>query len=285
MGRGRTRHRRTGVAVLLTLALVVGAAACSPAPVGPSSRCSTNAVTLTCPYRTTTLIAAGEARQVLWQVPSGTAPANGWPTVIMFQGTGATPALTWAASPVEPFGAYSQTQVVQRLLDNGFAVLTPATHLSGLTFWDTNNPLVPNYHDSNDHALMLRLFDALDAGVFGDASTHSMYATGISSGGYMTSRMAVSYPGRFKALAIASGSYATCLGPVCDVGPIPQDHPPTMFLHGGLDPVVPMLTMDMYRDKLAGNGIETARIVDPIALHRWIQASPGSVLNWFRSHP
>lgn len=272
------------VALAATTLMLVAVAACSPAPVPAGSRCTTNALVLSCPHHTTTIVAAGEARQVRWQVPRGAAPAGGWPTVIMFQGTGATPALTWTASPVEPFGAYAQTQVVQRLLDNGFAVLTPATHLGGVTFWDTNNPLVANYFDSNDHALMLRIFDELDAGRFGEARATSLFATGISSGGYMTSRMAVSYPGRFKAIAIAAGSYADCIGPICDVGPIPDDHAPTLFLHGALDPVVPLFTMDAYHDKLRARGIETRRIVDPLALHRWIDASPGAVLNWFREH-
>lgn len=282
----RRRSMLRSASILVVAAMsVLGLVGCSPAPVPASSRCTSDAVVLSCPYRSTTIVAAGELRQVLWQVPSGTAPTGGWPTVIMFQGTGATPALTWTASPVEPFGAYAQTQTVQNLLDNGFAVLTPATHLGGFTFWDTNNPLVPNYGDSGDHALMLELFDALDAGVFGDARTTRLYAAGISSGGYMTSRMAVSYPGRFRALAIASGSYATCIGILCDVGPIPADHPPTLFLHGGLDPIVPLLTMDLYRDELTRAGIETRRVVDPLALHRWISASPGEVLDWFRSHP
>lgn len=269
-----------GVASLMLVAI-----ACSPSPVPASSVCSTNALTLTCPYRTTTLSAAGEARQILWQVPKGTAPAGGWPTVIMFQGTGATPVLTWTASPMEPFGAYNQTQVVQRLLDAGYAVLTPATHLGGVTFWDTNNPLVPDYYASNDHALMLKIFDALDNGVFAGAGTTHLYATGISSGGYMTSRMALAYPGKFKALAIAAGSYANCLGILCDIGPIPGDHPPTLFLHGGIDPIVPLITMDAYNDKLRAHGIETRRIVDPLGLHEWIDASPNAVLAWFNAHP
>lgn len=276
--------RRAGVA-LAVVAVMSMVVACSPSPVPANSMCSTNALTLTCPYRMTTLSAAGEARQILWQVPKGTAPVDGWPTVIMFQGSVATPVLTWTASPAEPFGAYNQTQVVQRLLDAGYAVLTPATHLAGVTFWDTNNPLVADYYASNDHALMLKIFEALDSGVFAGAGTNRMYATGISSGGYMTSRMALAYPGKFKALAIAAGSYATCLGILCDVGPIPNDHPPTLFLHGGIDPIVPLITMDAYNDKLRAAGIETRRIVEPLALHAWIDASPNAVRDWFNAHP
>ncbi len=280
----RSRVRTRAIIAALAIAMfAVGA--CSPAPTPAGSLCSTNSVVLSCPYRTTTLSAAGEFRQVLWQVPRGTPPTGGWPTVIMFQGSVATPGLTWTASPIEPFGAYAQTQTVQLLLDNGFAVLTPATHLAGLTFWDTNNPLVPNYFGSNDHALMLEIFDALAEDRFFGAGDAQLYAAGISSGGYMSSRMAISYPGRFRAIAIAAGSYATCAGILCDVGPIPPDHAPTLFLHGGLDPVVPLFTMDAYNNKLIAQGVETRRIVEPLSLHRWIAPSPGAVLNWFRSHP
>ncbi|HNH97010.1 MAG TPA: prolyl oligopeptidase family serine peptidase, partial [Microthrixaceae bacterium] len=203
---------------------------------------------------------------------------------IMFQGTLATAALSWTASPLEPFGAYYQTQVVQGLLDNGFAVLTPETHLAGLTFWDTNNPLVPDYYQSNDHALMLTIFDRLADGTFGAVNPTRLFATGISSGGYMTSRMAVSYPGRFKALAIQSASYATCAGPLCSIGPIPADHPPTLFLHGNLDPVVPVGTMWAYAGALNAAGRPTRVVVDPLSLHRWIPQAPGEVVNWFRTY-
>ena len=192
--------------------------------------------------------------------------------------------LSWPASPLEPFGAYYQTQVVQGLLDNGFAVLTPETHLAGLTFWDTNNPLVPDYYQSNDHALMLTIFDRLADGTFGAVNPARLFATGISSGGYMTSRMAVSYPGRFKALAIQSASYATCAGPLCSIGPIPTDHPPTLFLHGNLDPVVPVGTMWAYAGALNAAGRPTLVVVDPLSLHRWIPQAPGEVVNWFRTY-
>lgn len=239
-------------------------------------------VLLTCPYQVVTLQAAGEHRDVLWQVPRGAAPAGGWPVAILFQGTGATPALTWTATPIEPFGAYAQTQVVQRLLDNGYAVLTPATHLGGFTFWDTNNPLVQDYLASNDHAFMLGIFDAISAGRFGPLDDGRLFAAGISSGGYMTSRMAVSYPGRFRALAIAAGSYATCAGILCDIGPVTAEHPPTLFLHGLLDPVVPIVTMEAYADKLGSVGVPVRKVVEATALHRWIAASPDEVLSWFR---
>jgi len=279
---GITR-RLASIGTALSIA-AISLASCTPQPVGPASRCTANAIALTCPYNTIELNAGGIGRTVLWQVPRGDAPAGGWPVAIMFQGTAASPALTWAATPLEPFGAYAQTQVVQRLLDNGFAVLTPATHLGGFTFWDTNNPLVGDYYASNDHAFMLSIFAAINSGAFGVSDPSRLFATGISSGGYMTSRMAVSYPGRFRALAIAAGSYATCAGILCNVGPIGADHPPTLFLHGLLDPVVPIITMEAYAAKLAAAGVPTRKVIEATALHRWIAASPDEVLAWFRTY-
>lgn len=284
-GAHRAGHPITLLA-LGTLALaLVATVGCSPAPVGPGSRCSTNAAVLTCPKQTSVLVAAGMHREVHHQVPVGIPPAGGWPVVIMFQGSVASAALTWAASPLLPFGAYHQTRTVQHLLDGGYAVLTPETHLGGVTFWDTNNVLIPDYYASYDHALMLEMFDAIDDGRFGHLNGERLYATGISSGGYMTSRMGVTYPERFRALAVQSGSYATCAGPICDVGPIPEDHPPTLFLHGALDPIVPIFTMDLYRNKAASQGIPTRRVVDTLSFHEWIPQAPGEVLAWFNRYP
>jgi predicted esterase len=107
----------------------------------------------------------------------------------------------------------------------------------------------------------------------------------ISSGGYMTSRMAVSYPGKFRALAIESGSYATCSNVLCMVpNPLPADHPPTLFLHGALDVAVPLVTARAYHDQLARQGIETEIIVDDTVGHSWLAVAPEAITCWFKTH-
>jgi len=273
---------RTGRAArMLGGLLLAGTLAGCPTPV--ESICSVEGPLLVCPHFTTALFPTGERREIHWQVPVGEPPADGWPAVLMFQGTAVSAALTWSASPLYPFGGYYQTQVVQRLLDAGFAVLTPETHLQGLTFWDTNNPLV-EYLASGDHALILAILDEMELGTFGDIDTDALFATGISSGGYMTSRMAVSYPGRFRALAIQSGSYATCAGPLCVGPPRPADHPPTLFLHGTLDLIVPAGTMYPYEAMLADMGVPTKLVLDTTEGHAWIPAAPAEVLDWFTAY-
>lgn len=101
----------------------------------------------------------------------------------------------------------------------------------------------------------------------------------------MTSRMAVSYAGRFRALAIESGSYASCLGPLCVVPSVlPADHPPTLFLHGGADTTVPIATAQDYYRKLQAQGIEAKFVEAPAASHQWLDTAPEDVTNWFLAH-
>ena len=99
----------------------------------------------------------------------------------------------------------------------------------------------------------------------------------------MTSRMAVSYPGKFRALAVASASYATC-STACTIPALPSNHPPTLFLHGQLDPIVPIATMLDYRDRLNAMGTEVRTVIDPTGGHAWLPSGPQEVSSWFASH-
>src|SRR5689334_14227169 len=109
-----------------------------------------------------------------------------------------------------------------------------------------------------------------------------MHATGISSGGYMTSRMAISYTPYFRSLVIESASYCICSGALCYIpDDLPTNHPPTLFLHGELDPVVPVFTMWMYEERLDSMDIPTAAIVSDLATHQWIEEAPDAVYQWF----
>jgi poly(3-hydroxybutyrate) depolymerase len=141
------------------------------------------------------------------------------------------------------------------------------------------------YDATSDATFIPELLAEMEKGSFGPVDMTHLYATGISSGGYMTSRMAVSYPGRFRALAIESGSYATCLGPLCTIpDTLPADHPPTLFLHGAADTTVPISTARAYDDALKARGIETKFVEDAAAGHQWITAAPEAVLDWFTTH-
>lgn len=249
------------------------------------SRCTVTATMVSCPHETTAL-ATTPARAVHYQVPLGAAPAAGFPVVVAFQGTSLPSELTWAGTTTDAYGLYYQALTVARLLDAGYAVITPDAAGAGTTYWDTNiPPYATAWTTAPDHQVMLSLFAAIDAGDFGALDGTRLYAMGFSSGGYMTSRMAVSYAGRFRALAIVSGSYATCGGSVCLVpATLPADHPPTLFLHGALDTFVPLTTMQAYESRLHDQGVATRVVTEAAAGHQWIAAAPDEVAPWFATY-
>lgn len=246
------------------------------------------AETVNCVHETTTLLTGLTGlvpRDVHWQVPKGVVPDGGWPAVILFQGSFLPASFFWSVFDGAPFGMWHQVLLVKQLLESGFAVITPEAHAEGGTYWDTNiPPFTLFWETAPDHFFMLDIFAEVEAGTFGPVNSDRLYAAGISSGGYMTSRMAVSYAGKFKALAIQSASYATCAGPTCLVPSLPEDHPPTLFLHGELDTVVPIYTMLPYATKLVEQGTETIKEVDPLAGHEWLATAPAVIAEWFLTH-
>ena len=246
------------------------------------SRCQVTKASVSCTHVVTRLVAGTAARDVYWQTPATPPPPGGYPVVVLYQGSLASPSLTWGVlTPSAAFGGFHQGRLQAMLLDSGFTVIAPEA-AAGVA-WQTNSAIP--YELSTDKDVIDALLAAIEGGKFGPANKTRLYATGISSGGYMTSRMAVSYQGRFRALAIQSASYATCLGAVCVVpSTLPAGHPPTLFLHGALDTTVPLWTAEQYHAKLVASGFETSKIVDPTAGHEWLEVSPARITEWFMTH-
>nr|AAV51817.1 PhaZ [Pseudomonas luteola] len=275
-----------GVIIILSLTAIAGTA-----PALAASPCTERAKSLllpgkiSCSYRSTWIPSSSISnRKVIYQLPSGTAPTGGWPVVLIYQGS-FFPLNNFTYYTTDPFGGYYEGRVVKTLLENGYAVIAPSAPAD--LFWHTNLPaLASNYELSTDYTFLTNVFQAIDDGDFGPLNGNRKYATGISSGGYNTSRMAVSFPGEFKALAVQSGSYATCSGPVCSVpDELPADHPPTYFLHGFVDLTVPWWSMDMYYDRLLYQNIPTGRYTKTTGGHEWFPASAAKVLAWFNAYP
>lgn len=259
----------------------------APEPV--VSRCQTDGDTLSCAHQTTTVFTGAGGllpREVHWQVPLGTPPQGGWPMAILFQGSLFTAELFWTAVQTDALGFWNQGQLTKRLLDRGFAVVTPEALLQGTTAWQTNiPPMSLAWELSADHQFMLDLFAAVEDDTFGPIDEDRLYASGISSGGYMTSRMDEAYRDRFSALAIQSASWATCGGPVCVVPDgLDAGHLPTLFLHGSADTIVPQWTMALYRDALDEVGVETETIIAPGVGHAWLDEAPAAIVEWFEAH-
>lgn len=216
-------------------------------------------------------------RQVLWQLPTGTAPADGWPAVVLSQGSWFPVEFTRVAHL--PMGGFNEVRLIQTLLDNGYAVIAPRATLR--VGWTTNLPL-PDYAQTSDYEMFTNLLARIRQGGFGRIDVNRLYATGVSSGGYNTSRLALTFPGVFRAIAIESASYATCLGPICRIpDSLPQQHPPTLLLHGARDLIVPISTAKSFYALLKREGIETEFVVDDDFGHGWLDQAPEKILDWF----
>ena len=191
----------------LSLLTVAGAA---PAQ---AARCTLTSTTAVCSHNTTTVWTGSwgwTPREVHWQVPEGSPPADGWPVVIVYQGSFMPAENTFDSTSSMAYGAYWLTALTDELLDRGYAVLAPEALGGGSTYWQTNiYPYNVYWWSASDAYFVDDILGGIAWGDFGDLDTDNVFATGLSSGGYMTSRMAVSYPGDFKALSVHSGSYAT----------------------------------------------------------------------------
>ncbi len=270
----------------LILGAALLAAANLPLQAQAASRCPSTATSISCSAQTA-WIDSGSAgqRKVVFQVPTGSAPSAGWPVALLFHGSLVrVSGFTYASDA--PFGGYHQGELVRALLDSGYAVIAPNA-LTAAEAWQTNDPqYAEDYAASNDQLFFNNLFKAMNAGRFGKLDPARWYATGISSGGYNTSRMALAFPSRFRALAVQSASWATCVGARCQMPQtLPAAHPPTLFLHGMADRVVPWSSMQPYHDRLLYQGVETALHSEADGGHEWFAASPAKILDWFQRHP
>lgn len=219
-------------------------------------------------------------RDVVIALPEGKVPKNGWPAVVYYQGSFFKSSFNWPK--LTPKGGHNESLMFKKLLAEGFAVIIPRAE-KGIA-WSTNAMLFRGYEASDDFAVITNMLAAVKDGDFGPINTNKLFAAGMSSGGYNTSRMAVSFPGVFKGLMIHSASYATCLGPVkCSVPKsLPKDHPPTLFIHGALDLTVPAYTMKKYAKSMENNGIAYSVFIKTTGAHGYFKETPLLTVNWFK---
>lgn len=263
--------------VVLSCAAVVGLWPAAPAE---AARCSQNASGWDCSYqqRTNYYWCGGYyvPRVVRWQVPEGTPPAGGWPVAFYYAGTQPTaPDHAFSRDYGAAFGLEYEPQIIRELLDDPqgtgrrYAVMVPDPPASGgwVQAWHTN--IVYPYSASCDYQFFPDFFGEIKSGSYGSASQFNMsrrYAYGISSGGFNSSRMAVTFNSgtangsTWKALGIVAASYATCSYSCGSIPTLPANHPPTKFWHGVNDSTVPVSTMRVYYDKLVQGGFTTTKL-------------------------
>eukprot|EP00658_Telonema_sp_P-2_P041709 TRINITY_DN2985_c0_g2_i8.p1 TRINITY_DN2985_c0_g2~~TRINITY_DN2985_c0_g2_i8.p1 ORF type:complete len:427 (+),score=90.66 TRINITY_DN2985_c0_g2_i8:52-1332(+) len=253
--------------------------------------CSIGWGSVTCKYDK----AVFKNRAVYFQTPVGEAPGDGWPVVLNFHGWYLDGISAFVSSSSDEYGLFNKALATMALLDAGYAVVAPSASQKNMDAWETNAPPYSTdlsaWSKSQDAAYLEKLFTAMADGGLGDGCCNmkDMHAIGFSSGGYMTSRMAFSYQGKFRSLAIESASLYYCAGSGCpdptaqDV-PGLQEHPPTLLLHGTDDPIVPASTSAKYRQILEQYNIEVARYTMAGAGHQWIEKAPELILDWVSKH-
>ena len=220
-------------------------------------------------------------RGVRYQTPEGTPPPGGWPVAFYYNGT--TPADTnpFDQDANASFGLGYVPQIFHELLDDPndtgkkYAVIAPEPPQAAvfLEFWNTNAPFL--YSTTCDYDFFPDFFSEIKNGNYGSASQYNMgkrYAFGVSSGGYNSSRMAVTFnqgkkwyqscsqwcnEDTWKAIAIISASYASCTGPVCIIPNLPDNHPATKFWHGALDLLAPLWAAELYYEELQDDSVTT----------------------------
>lgn len=241
-------------------------------------------------------------RAVRWQVPEGTPPPGGWPVAFYYAGTQPTDFdHAFDRDMDEAFGLGYEPRIIHELLDDPFltgkkyAVMVADPPSSGgwVQAWHTN--MVYPYSASCDAQFFPDFFGEIKNGSYGSSSQYNMnrrYAYGISSGGFNSSRMAVTYnsgtgnANTWKALGILAASYATCSYSCGTIPTLPANHPPTKFWHGQNDPLVPLTTMLAYYDKLVQGGFTTQKLEHPGG-HEFTADTIGAsgIKAWFDLHP
>jgi len=236
-------------------------------------------------------------RKVLHQTPTGTAPDGGWPVVLFFHGWYLTPESTFTASSSDSYGLFNKAKTASTLLSQGYAIIAAQASQSNADAWYTNvSPWALDppsaYNSSGDGVLLEQIVEGFGNGAFGVGccTLNDVHAVGFSSGAYMTSRMAFLYPGLFRSLSIQSGSYYYCGGsncptPASDDDPYLKLHPPTLFLHGADDQIVPPDTSLAYYQNLLNNWNRvTSRYTEAGKGHQWIDSAPTHIPNWIQAH-
>ena len=113
--------------MLLSL-LVLGCSRDLPVPEG--QRCAVDGDKRACTHDTLRLSPGSlSSREVHFQTPLGTPPPDGWPVVLLFQGSLYSAQRSWAADRDGAHGAWWQTALIEELLATGFAAVS-YTHLT-----------------------------------------------------------------------------------------------------------------------------------------------------------
>ena len=100
--------------------------------------------------------------------------------------------------------------------------------------WNDGRPTAPNQLGINDVGFFNQMCDYMITNYSVDGT--KIYATGISNGGFMSSRLGCELSNRIAAIAVDAATIeATTIAPNCK----PNRPVPALYIHGTADPLVP----------------------------------------------
>lgn len=184
-----------------------------------------------------------------------------------------------------PFGLYHEKRLIEKLVtEKNFIVIAPdALYNYGSFAWQTNlAPYFFNFETSEDYYLVDYLFKNLQE-FHPDIHTRKIFVGGLSSGGYMASRISIlpELAKHVRGTFVHSASYASCISYYCDIPmDIPSFHPPTLLIASRFDPLVPEGTIEVYFERLKEAGIATRLVSRPGAWHGMYDSDIQLIIDW-----
>lgn len=186
--------------------------------------------------KTITIAVDGNARSFLLYLPIGYNNAGKMPLIFVIHGGSGTPE------------GMIKLVDFKSIADRDKVVLVYPAGIQ--KNWNDGRPTTPNQLGIDDVSFFNQMCDYMIANYSIDGT--KIYATGISNGGFMASRLGCELSNRIAAIAVNAATIeATTIAPNCNPGrPVPA-----IYIHGTADPLVPFTGGQMTAAGTAGGFI------------------------------
>jgi polyhydroxybutyrate depolymerase len=186
--------------------------------------------------KTINLTIDGNARSFIVYLPTGYNNAGKMPLIFVIHGGSGTPEGMINIANFKPIADRDKVVLVY-----------PAGIQKN---WNDGRPTTPNQLGINDVSFFNQMCDYMITNHSVDGT--KIYATGISNGGFMSSRLGCELSNRIAAIAVDAATIeATTISPSCSPGrPVPS-----IYIHGTTDPLVPFTGGQMTAGGTAGGTI------------------------------
>lgn len=227
-------------------------------------------------------------RFFLYKAPASTPPEDGYPILFIFHGA-VQHAFSWFL-PINPW-TKQQNMFLEDAIEDGFFIVAPESrrpYLIGPRSWDC---FEKDISKNKDLQLIENIINWLNNSNL-PVDMNNIFAAGFSSGGFMCSRIGYALSDKFNALSIHSGVNCesikiTIFGPVFDCETsldLPDNHPPTIIVHGQKDSVVPFDCAIHFYNELVRHGIDVNITIAPTGQHIWLSQFNDEILDFFKNY-